>query len=198
MTPRLIGIAGPSGSGKSELSRRLSAMTQAPILSIDSYYASLSGIPFERRLLVNFDDPASLDSALLFQHVRQLAAGELVQVPRYDFATHTRTSGADPLSPGATVLIEGLFTLYWNDLRDMLHTRVYVDLEDSVCYARRRERDVRERGRTAESVEQVYFSTVRPMAEKYIWPTKRHANVVVRGDAVLDEAANQVLRAAGL
>lgn len=193
MKPRIIGIAGPSGSGKSELSRRLSALTGAPIVSLDSYYADLGHLPLAERAKTNFDDPASLDLPLLLEHARKLAEGQAVEIPRYDFATHTRTDGSDLVTPAPVVIIEGLFTLFWNELRELLDTRIYVDLEDETCYSRRLARDVRERGRTPECVATQYATTVRPMAEKFIWPTKRHADLVIRGDAALEEAAKAVL-----
>jgi uridine kinase len=193
MSTRIIGIAGPSGSGKSELSHRLSAVTGAPVLSLDSYYRDLSHLSLEARAKTNFDEPASLDDQLLLAQCTALAAGHPIDVPHYDFSCHTRVAGTQHIEPGAIVIVEGLFTLYWKALRHLLHASVYVDLEDEICYARRLARDVRERGRTPESVEHQYFSTVRPMAEQYIWSTRRHANIVVRGDALLDESVTTVL-----
>ena len=193
MTTRIIGIAGPSGSGKSELSRRLSAALHAPVVSLDSYYRDLSHLSVEERAKTNFDEPASLDDALLFAQCTALANGAFIDVPHYDFSCHTRVAGSQRVLAGETVIIEGLFTLYWNDLRHLLHSTVYVDLEDEICYARRLARDIRERGRTPESVEHQYFTTVRPMAERYIWPTRRHAGLIVRGDAVLEESVDAVV-----
>jgi len=190
---RLIGIAGASGSGKSELSRRLSAVTGAPVVSLDCYYRDLSHLCLDDRAKVNFDEPASLDDQLLLAQCVALSNGEPIDVPHYDFSGHTRVAGKQRIEPVKTVIVEGLFTLYWNDLRHLLHASVYVDLEDATCYARRLARDVRERGRTPESVEQQYFTTVRPMAERYIWPTRRHADVIVRGDALLQESVATVL-----
>ncbi len=196
MPVTLIGLAGPSGSGKSELSRRLAAATGAPIVSLDSYYKDLAHVPLSVREKTNFDDPASLDDALILDDARRLAAGEPVDVPLYNFATHTRAPGVERVGPGSIVILEGLFTLYWTELRDLLATKVYVDLEDETCFARRKERDVRERGRSPESVDRQYAVTVRPMAEKHIWPTRRHADIIIRGDAVLAEAVETVLRRA--
>jgi uridine kinase len=193
MATRIIGIAGPSGSGKSELSRRLAAATGAPVVSLDSYYRDLSHLSLEDRAKTNFDEPASLDDELLLAQCAALASGQAIDVPHYDFSCHTRVAGTQHIEPGAIVIVEGLFTLYWNDLRHLLHASVYVDLEDEICFARRLARDVRERGRTPESVEHQYFSTVRPMAEKYIWSTRRHADLVIRGDAQLDESVATVL-----
>lgn len=193
MATRLIGIAGPSGSGKSELARRLSALTGAPVVSLDSYYRDLTYLPFEERAKTNFDEPASMEDELLIKHCSALAYGQAIDVPHYDFATHTRIAGTERIEPVETVIIEGLFTLYWNDLRHLMDASVYVDLEDESCYARRRARDVCERGRTPECVERQYFATVRPMAERYIWPTRRHADIVVRGDALLEESVATVM-----
>ncbi len=193
MSTRLIGVAGPSGSGKSELSRRLSALIGAPVVSLDSYYHDLTHLPLDERAATNFDEPASLEHELLLAQCHALFNGEAIDVPHYDFACHTRVPGAQRVQPGETVIIEGLFTLYWKELRHLLHASIYVELEDEICYARRLARDVRERGRTPESVEFQYFETVRPMAERYIWPTRRHADLVVRGDAVLEESVATVL-----
>jgi len=193
MSTRLIGVAGPSGSGKSELSRRLAAAIGAPVVSLDSYYRDLTHLPLDERAATNFDEPASLEHELLLTQCQALFDGEAIDVPHYDFSCHTRVPGTQRVHPGETVIVEGLFTLYWKELRRMLHASVYVDLEDEACYARRLARDVRERGRTPESVEFQYFETVRPMAEQYIWPTRRHADLVVRGDAVLEEAVASVL-----
>ncbi len=193
MSTRIIGIAGSSGSGKSELSRRLSAATGAPVLSLDCYYRDLTHLPLEARAETNFDEPASLDDGLLLAQCTALASGQAIDVPHYDFSCHTRVPGTQNIQPGEIVIVEGLFTLYWNDLRHLLHAGIYVDLEDETCYARRLARDVRERGRTPESVEHQYFTTVRPMAEQYIWPTRRHADLVIRGDAQLDESVATVL-----
>ncbi len=190
---RLIGIGGASGSGKSALARRLSEVTGAPVVSLDSYYRDLSHLTFDERAKVNFDEPASLDHGLLLTQCAALSRGETIDVPHYDFSRHTRVAGSQRIEPGEVVIIEGLFTLYWHSLRDLLHVGVYVDLEDTICFARRLARDVRERARTPESVEQQYFTTVRPMAEKYIWPTRQHADVIVRGDALLEESVAKVL-----
>jgi uridine kinase len=193
MSATLIGIAGPSGSGKSELAHRLSTAIAAPIISLDNYYRSLDHLSFEDRAASNFDEPAALEDELLLVQLSDLANGRPIQVPVYDFSRHTRIPGEQFVSATGYVIIEGLFTLYWNDLRRILRLSVYVDLEDEICFDRRLERDVRERGRTPECVRRQYDQTVRPMAEKYIWPTRRHADLIIRGDAQLDESVGEIL-----
>jgi len=165
----------------------------APVISMDSYYKELGHLSLGERTEVNFDEPASIDDELLRHQLAELRDGRAVEIPHYDFAAHTRTARTEWLKPGEVVILEGLFTLYWEKLRRLFQTMVYVDLEDETCFARRLARDVRERGRTAESVQWQYETTVRPMAETYILPTKRHADVVIRGDGQLDESVALVL-----
>lgn len=170
----------------------------APVISLDSYYRDLSELSIAEREKVNFDEPDSLDSELILQQAAALCNGEPILVPTYDFHTHTRAPGRRRIEPGGAAIIEGLFTLYWSPLRALLHTKVYVDLDDTTCYRRRRERDICERGRTVESVQLQYSSTVRPMAERHIWPTRCFADVVVRGDAILEESVAAVLAATAM
>ena len=192
-TPFLIGVAGASGSGKSELATRLSSVLNAPVISIDSYYRELEHLSYEERCKVNFDEPASLDSALLLNHISKVAAGEPIDVPEYDFSRHTRAARTDRIVPGEFLILEGLFALYWEDVRNLLGVRVFVDLPDEICFARRLDRDVRVRGRTPESVREQYFYTVKPMCELHILPTLAHADVVVRGDANIQDSVAAVL-----
>ena len=191
--PFLIGVAGASGSGKSELASRLSAVLNAPVISLDSYYLELRHLSYEQRCQVNFDEPESLDSELLIDHFCKIANGEAVEIPEYDFSVHTRTANTTQIVPGEFVILEGLFALYWEKLRGVFGVRVFVDLPDEICFARRLERDVRERGRTPESVRYQYFSTVKPMSELHIVPTRAYADVVVRGDANLKDSVSAVL-----
>lgn len=193
-TPYLIGIAGPSGAGKTELARRLAALLAAPIVSLDSYYRELAHLPFEERARCNFDVPEALDHALLAEQLARLAAGEEVAKPVYDFTQHTRAPEVEYVQPAEFVLVEGLFTLHFEEVRRLLATKVYVDAPDEVCFKRRLARDVRERGRTPESVLQQYRETVRPMAELYILPTRQFADVVVSGTAALEAATAAVAR----
>jgi len=138
---------------------------------------------------MNFDEPAALDEELVRAHVLALARGEAVPRPTYDFTTHTRTREVELIVPREYVIIEGLFTLYWPDVRAACATRVYIHTDDAVCFRRRLYRDTHERGRTEDSVRRQYESTVRPMAELYVWPTRKYADVVVSGVAPLEISA---------
>jgi len=201
MRPYLIGIAGPSCSGKSYLSTRLcdelnsssnpktSESPKAAILRLDSYYRDLAHLEFHQREHSNFDSPEALDSPLLIEHARRLALGEAIDKPVYDFKTHSRTGLSERVEPGEFIIIEGLFALYWDELRAALSTKVFVDLGEQICLARRIERDTRERGRTRESILRQFHHTVQPMAREYIHPTRHFADVVLTGD---DDIGNEV------
>src|SRR5208283_5043387 len=168
----LIGIAGPSGAGKSYLAGYLAERLQAPVLALDHYYRDLSHLSFEERARSNFDEPAALEHKLLIAQVSDLHEGKTIEVPTYDFSLHTRTRDTQSFQPAQFVIIEGLFTLHWAELLRLLTTRVYVETADDVCLQRRQERDVRERGRTPESVAEQFRATVVPMAERYVRPTR--------------------------
>ncbi|MBZ5512947.1 MAG: uridine kinase [Acidobacteriia bacterium] len=193
MSTHIIAVAGPSCAGKTELAKRLARSLSATILSMDAYYRDLAFLPLESRSKFNFDLPDSLDHTLLREHLTALAAGLPIQRPVYDFTIHTRSSVWETVTPGPFLILEGLFALYWDDLRPLLTTKVYVDAPDEVCLARRQVRDVLERGRTAESVHKQYIEIVRPMAELYIHPTRRFADVVVSGQVPLEQSTVEVM-----
>ena len=189
----LIGIAGPSGAGKSYLASYLAERLSAPVLALDRFYRDLSHLPLEQRAQTNFDEPAALDHDLLIAQVSHLRNGQAIHVPVYDFSVHTRTSETELFHPAEFVIIEGLFTLLWPELRHHLGTGVYVDMADDTCLERRLERDVGERGRTPESVVEQFRTTVAPMAERYVRPTRVHADVVVIGAIPIGDEVERVL-----
>ena len=192
-TSYLIGIAGPSGAGKSYLAWHLANRLSVPVLALDHYYRDLSHLPLEQRAHSNFDEPAALEHELLIAHVADLHAGRAIRVPTYDFPSHARTSVTQTFEPAPFIVIEGLFTLHWPELRRLLGTGVYVDMTDDVCLRRRQERDVSERGRTPESVVEQFRATVAPMADRYVRPTRLHAHLVLSGNAPIDEGVSRVL-----
>lgn len=193
MTPFLIGIAGPSCSGKTELAFWLSHRTGAPILNLDHYYRDLDHLSFEERARANFDEPEALDHEEILRDARALAAGGAISAPRYDYSIHARVPGEQMIEPARVVILEGLFALYWAELRDLYHLRVYVDAPEDLCLTRRVRRDMQERGRTEESVRQQYDATVRPMARLHIYPTRHFADLTVNGAEPLDQSGPAVL-----
>lgn len=192
-----IGIAGGSCSGKTTLARELARRLGEPhvaCIAIDSYYR---GLPDRRPETIekhNFDDPQALDHELLVAQLTALAEGSAVDVPVYDFVNHKRTSGTERVRPLPFVIVEGLFPLYWETVRDMMHTKVFVEAEHDVCLERRLRRDASERGRPREEVIRRYNDMARPMYEKYVLPSRRHADVVVDGERPVEEAASRVMR----
>ena len=188
-----IGIAGPSGSGKSFLAQHLKTALKADVLELDRYYRDLSHLPLEQRARMNFDAPEALEHELLIEQVARLQNGKAVQLPVYDFTTHTRIAMTEILQPSKVMILEGLFTLYWAGLRELLRTKVYVDLNDEACLTRRKARDISERGRTEESVIKQYEATVAPMARRYVRPTFTYADVVLIGNEPIEDGVARVV-----
>ncbi len=193
--PFFIGIAGPSGSGKTTLARRLEELLpgSCALISLDSYYHELAHLSLDQRGRCNFDHPDALDWNLLLSQLAALSAGQPIEQPLYNFETHTRAKETVPVSPAGFVIVEGILTLYRDDVRRALDLKVYVDAPDANCFDRRLERDMRERGRTRESVHYQYQKTVRPMAELYVWPTRVWADLILSGTGSLEEACGAVL-----
>jgi uridine kinase len=196
MRAHIIGVAGPSSSGKSELARQLvHRLPGTAIVSLDSYYRGMEEIPLEERKKVNFDHPDSLDWELLHQHLVAIADGRAFDEPVYSFADYARTAETRRIEPSSFLIVEGLFVLYWPELRKMLDTKVYVQTDPAVCFHRRLTRDVAERGRTPESVREQYERTVRPSAEWFVHPTQKYADMVVSGEEPFERSTAAVLAA---
>lgn len=197
MEPFLVGVAGPSCSGKTELSRALSRylQDQSLLFALDHYYIDRSHIPAEERGNFNFDHPEALDEKLIVRDVQALKLGLPIEQPRYSFVTHARLPETEPLVPRPVVLVEGLFSLYWAEVRDLLDLKVYVETDDDTCFQRRLDRDVLERGRTPESIRKQYEETVRPMAFEFVRPTSQYADLVVSGVQPLNSSVRATLEA---
>ena len=196
MKPHIIGISGPSSSGKTELARRLVAeLPGTAIVSLDSYYRGRQELPFEEREKSNFDHPDALEWELLQEHLQAIGEGRAFEEPVYSFARHVRIAGTRRIEPAEFLIVEGLFVLYWPELRAILDTKVYVWTDPEVCYRRRMARDVAERGRTPEYVRAQYERTVRPGAEQFVCPTREYADLVVSGEKPFEESVGAVLRA---
>jgi uridine kinase len=181
-TPLVIGIAGGSGSGKTTLAhlvRERVGAERIAFLQHDSYYKDLSDLPLNQRREINFDHPDSLDSALLNQHILQLKQGRPIEVPVYDFKTHTRTQETRRVEPKPVIMVEGILIFADAELRQLLDVKIFVDTDSDIRFIRRLERDIAERGRTTEMVVRQYLATVRPMHLEFVEPSKRYADVIV-------------------
>ncbi len=180
--PLVIGIAGGSGSGKTTVAQEILQRVgpdRIAFLQHDSYYKDLSGLPPAQKAEVNFDHPNSLETELLTQHIASLRDGKPVEVPIYDFSTHSRTSQTYTVRPRMVILVEGILIFTEAALRNMFDVKIFVDTDSDLRFIRRLERDITERGRTTESVIKQYQATVRPMHMEFVEPSKRYADVII-------------------
>ncbi len=196
--PVVVAIAGCSGSGKTTLATELARTLDGLHFSLDRYYRDLGHLPLSERVRQNFDDPDLIESSLMAAHVAALARGESIARPVYDFSSYTRIMGqTETVHAARFLIVEGLFTLVYPELRSQYHLRVYVDTPDEVCFERRVRRDVQERGRTLESVRLQYEATVLPAAERSIRPSAAYADLVIDGTGALDWKVERVLSELG-
>ena len=196
LTPTFIGFSGGSGSGKTTLAAAIHERLgnhRSAVLSLDAYYKDLSHLPLEERAAVNFDHPDALDIQLLTEQIRQLRCGHTVEVPRYDFTTHTRRSETLTLQPKAVVLAEGILLLALEPIRSLLDLKVFVDAPADIRFIRRLIRDIQERGRTVDSGIQQYYATTRPMHFAWVEPSKAFADVVVSSEEAVEILATLLI-----
>jgi uridine kinase len=182
VTPALIGIAGGTGSGKTTVASRIVEALppgRALLLQQDSYYRDRSHLSPAERALINFDEPDALENELLAAHLGRLRAGQPVEAPVYDFASHTRRPQSRRLDPCAIVVVEGILLFAVPAVRDLFDLRLFVDTPDDVRLLRRIKRDLLERQRDIASIEAQYLSTVRAMHELHVAPTRRHAHLII-------------------
>lgn len=180
--PLVIGIAGGSGSGKTTVAQEILQRVgpdRIAFLQHDSYYKDLSGLPPTQRAEVNFDHPNSLETDLLIEHIAALRDGMAVDVPIYDFSTHSRTTRTFTVQPRRVILVEGILIFTEAALREMFDVKIFVDTDSDLRLIRRLERDIAERGRTVQSVIKQYQTTVRPMHLEFVEPSKRYADVII-------------------
>lgn len=180
--PLVIGIAGGTGSGKTTVANAIlqrAGADRVVYLQHDAYYKDLSDLPPAQRTIINFDHPDSLETSLLIDHINQLKTSRAVEVPIYDFTTHSRTSKTIHLEPQPVILVEGILIFVEPQLRDLFDVKLYVDTDPDIRFIRRLQRDITERGRTTESVIQQYQTTVRPMHLEFVEPSKRYADVII-------------------
>ncbi len=180
--PVLIGIAGGTGSGKSTITEELLAdvpTERAVIIEQDSYYKDQSDLPYEERVKTNYDHPFAFDNELLISHLNDLLNGKAIEKPQYDFENHVRKSETTLVEPRDIIILEGILILSEERLRELLDIKIFVDTDADVRIIRRILRDIKERGRTLESVILQYLSTVRPAHMQFVEPSKRYADIIV-------------------
>jgi uridine kinase len=180
--PVVVGVAGGSGSGKTTVVRELMRGVEpdrVALLHHDSYYRDFDHLSPGDRAQVNFDHPDSLETILLVQHLRELLAGRSVEVPVYDFTTHTRATRTEHVEPREVIIVDGILVLAEPSLRALMDIRIYVDTDADLRFIRRLVRDLEERGRSVESVVSQYCGTVRPMHLDFVEPSKRYADLIV-------------------
>jgi uridine kinase len=176
-----IGIAGGTGAGKTSVAETLSETVgeEVTLIRLDNYYEDLSHLEFEERTERNYDHPSAFEWDLLVDQLNELLSGQPVEMPQYDFAIHNRKEVTTSVEPTGILIVEGIFALYDERVREMLDLHVYVQTDADVRILRRIERDVVDRGRDIESVHDQYLSTVKPMHEQFVEPTKKHADIII-------------------
>ena len=178
----LIGIGGGTGSGKTAVSENILNgfdEDEIGIIAQDSYYKDLSDKPSKERAKTNFDHPEAIDFDLLTEHLKNLVNGEPVEIPVYDFSTHTRARETNRLDPRPTIVLEGIMVLTNERLRELMDIKIYVETDADVRFIRRLQRDIKERDRTVEDVIEQYMNTVRPMHEEFVEITKKYADIIL-------------------
>ena len=196
----VIGIAGGTGSGKTTLMDNLVKRfgDDVTVLSHDNYYHRRDEMSMEERAKVNYDEPAALETDLMGRHLEKLRQGEAIECPVYDFSQHNRSNKTTTIIPKRVIIVEGILIFENEDLRNLMDIRIFVDTDADVRLGRRILRDVEERGRTLQSVLEQYQTTVKPMHEKYVEPSKKFANLVVpeggRNYVALDMILTRIAR----
>jgi uridine kinase len=181
-TPVIIGIAGGTGSGKTTVAQAIYdrvGRDRIEWISHDSYYRNFDGLSPEERARINFDHPDSLETELLTRHLDVLMKGSSVEVPVYDFATHSRKTDTQRAEPRKVIIVEGILVLAEPELRKRIDIKLFVDTPADIRFVRRLVRDIESRGRSLSSVVDQYMTTVRPMHEEFVEQSKRHADLII-------------------
>lgn len=198
--PVVIGIAGGSGSGKTTIAHEIADEIHDDdhiiIITQDSYYKDNTGVPMETRMKINYDHPDAFDMPLLEAQINQLLHRKPVEMPTYDFTAHTRSDKTSHIEPADIIILEGILVLSSEAIRDLMDIKVYVDTDDDIRFIRRLQRDMKERGRSLDSVINQYLLTVKPMYHQFIEPTKRYADIIVpeggENDVAIDMLTTKV------
>ena len=176
-----IGIAGGTGSGKTTITRRLVQRfaNNVSVIYHDNYYKAHDDLNYEQRALLNYDCPDAFDTELMIRDLKRLRAGQAIRCPVYDYTIHDRSPNTVEVRPTKVVIVEGILIFHPKELRDLMDIKIFVDTDADVRILRRIVRDVRDRGRSLESVVDQYLTTVKPMHEMYVEPSKRNADIIV-------------------
>ena len=193
MRPLIIAIAGGSASGKSTVVREIVERLKSLDVSIichDDYYKDQSHLSMEERVKTNYDHPSSLDNDLLVEHLKLLMEGKSIDKPEYDFKTHNRMKETTRVKPTKVIFVEGILVLEDKRIRDLSDVKIFVKSDEDIRFIRRLKRDIEERGRDLDSVISQYLSTVKPMFNKYVNPSSRHADIIIPNDNKHDVAVD--------
>lgn len=180
--PLIIGVAGGTGSGKTAVVDAITKkLDHQSVITIqhDSYYRDRRHLPPSEREKINYDHPDALETKLLVRHLKELVAGKKIEVPVYDFATHTRKKKGIPISVAKAIMVEGILIFTDQKLRGLMDIKIFVDTDDDIRFIRRLQRDIKERQRSMESVIKQYIETVRPMHIKFVEPSRKYADIIV-------------------
>lgn len=183
MNVTIIGVAGGTGSGKSTLVKRLQEAfagdQEVATLCHDYYYKSFPNLTYEERCKLNYDHPAAFDTDMMVEHIKALKEGVAIEHPVYSFVEHNRTDEKVPVKPSKVIIVDGILIFENKELRDLMDIKVFVDTDADIRLSRRILRDVKERGRSMESVIAQYTTTVKPMHEEFVEPSKKYADVII-------------------
>ncbi|APT72716.1 uridine kinase [Thermosipho sp. 1063] len=192
----VIGIGGGTGSGKTTVAQKIHEIIgkeNSVILPMDNYYKDMSHISLEERKKYNYDHPNMMESSLLVMHLNKLLSSKSIKLPEYDFKIYSRTGKFTILEPKPVIIVEGIFALYYEDLRKVYDLSIFVDAESDVRFIRRLERDIKERGRTLESVVEQYLNMVKPMHDAYVEPSKKYADLIIPKGGFNEKAIDVVV-----
>jgi uridine kinase len=194
--PVIIAVAGGSASGKTTVVEEVISKLKKEFVVVimhDDYYKEHNHLSLEERKTVNYDHPDSIDNELFLKHVNKLLKGEEINKPIYDFNTYSRLEKTEKITPKKVIILEGILVLTDKRIRELADIKLYVDLDSDMRFIRRMERDIKERGRTVESVVDQYLKTVKPMHHQFVEPTKRYADVIIPNDHKHDVAVDIIV-----
>jgi len=195
LNPIIIGIAGGTGSGKSTLAQNIKKEFEHNItmLSHDYYYKNYPNLSFEERVKLNYDHPDSIETNLLIEHLKKLKKGEVIYRPNYSFVEHKREETTVEVVPKKVIILDGILIFENKELRDMMDIKIFVDTDADIRFIRRLLRDVEQRGRTLNSVVSQYCTTVKPMHEQFVEPSKKFADIIVPEGGHNEVALNMII-----